>query len=59
MAKATKEEADYTRCGTEAAHCGICTMFRRPDSCTAVQGKISPEGHCKYFEKRKRPSDQS
>src|SRR5512143_2908065 len=31
-AKATKATANY-RLGTQAEHCGICTMFRAPDSC--------------------------
>jgi len=53
--KATKEEARYTRGGTEEKHCGVCTMFRAPDKCTAVEGTISREGYCDYFKKRRLP----
>lgn len=48
--KSTKAQAHY-RNGTEAEHCAICTMFRAPNACTAVQGKISPQVLCDYFEK--------
>ena len=49
MAKDTKEEANY-RMGDETASCAQCTMFRQPESCTEVAGKISPDGLCDYFE---------
>lgn len=55
MEKATQTKAHYTRCGTEAKHCSICTMFRPPDQCTAVAGKISRDGYCDYFKKRRTP----
>lgn len=51
MAKATKQQAHY-RDGTAARHCGLCTMFRPPRSCTAVAGDISPDGVCDYFKRR-------
>ncbi|HEV2303159.1 MAG TPA: NUDIX domain-containing protein [Stellaceae bacterium] len=35
--------------------CEVCTMFRAPDRCTLVEGEISPEGVCDYFEPRKAP----
>lgn len=50
--KMTKGAARY-RVGTNAEHCGICTMFREPNSCTAVSGKIRWMDTCKIFEKRK------
>lgn len=54
MSKATKAVAQYGLHGNEAKHCGICTMFRKPDQCTAVQGKVNANiGICKFFEKRK------
>lgn len=46
--KSTKAEADY-RDGTPAEHCGRCTMFRPPKSCTAVEGVIRFSGVCDYF----------
>lgn len=51
-AKLTKSAARY-HLGTNAEHCGICTMFRHPDSCTAVVGKIRWMDTCKLFERRK------
>jgi len=32
--------------------CGLCTMFRKPSSCTAVMGTISPQGWCKLFKRK-------
>lgn len=52
MAKLSKTDADYTTNGTNAEHCGICNMFRRPDECTAVAGTIRPSGWCRLFEKK-------
>ena len=59
----TKEEADYrepseresdaTEKREDDGDCDDCTMFRKPDRCTLVIGKISPEGVCKYFERKK------
>lgn len=49
--KSSKAVAHY-RQGTEERHCGICTMFREPHSCTAVAGSIAPNGVCDYFKER-------
>jgi len=49
--KASKEEANY-RQGYAEKHCEICTMFRKPDQCTAVKGKISPTALCDYFKRK-------
>lgn len=49
--KATKAEADY-RDGTPEEHCGKCTMFRQPKSCTAVEGVIRYSGVCDYFKSK-------
>jgi hypothetical protein len=46
--KSSKAEADY-RDGTPDEHCGRCTMFRPPHSCTAVDGVIHSYGVCDYF----------
>jgi hypothetical protein len=51
MGKSTKEEANYRK-GTEEEHCGDCTMFREPDSCTAVEGEIKKDDLCEYFKKK-------
>lgn len=51
MAKATKAKARY-RDGNRERHCALCTMFRSPNSCTAVAGDISPGGLCDYFKRK-------
>ena len=49
--KDTKREARYVdRYPVEEDRCRHCTMFRPPHGCTSVQGTISQDGHCKYFE---------
>lgn len=50
-AKAPKATAHY-RLGSNTTRCLLCTMFRSPDSCTAVTGKISPKGLCNYFKRK-------
>lgn len=49
--KATKEKANY-RHGTAGKRCVLCTMFREPKSCTAVEGDISPADLCDYFKRK-------
>lgn len=51
LVKATKEAADY-RPGSDGTKCKNCTMFIPPASCSAVQGKISPQGLCDYFRRK-------
>lgn len=51
VTKVAKATAHY-RVGTQTEHCGICTMFRSPSSCTAVEGKIRWMDNCDYFEKK-------
>lgn len=46
--KASKEEAGYVA-DSPTRQCHTCTMFRAPEACTAVKGKISPAGHCNYY----------
>lgn len=47
----SKKDADYRK-GTPAEHCGNCTMFRPPKSCTLVEGVITFGGVCDYFKKK-------
>lgn len=49
--KATQEEVNY-RAGNSERRCELCTMFRPPSSCTAVQGEISPQGDCDLFKRK-------
>ena len=32
--------------------CSNCSLFQEPDGCTLVDGKISPEGWCKFWVKK-------
>jgi hypothetical protein len=48
--KKTKEETNY-RTGNSRRRCGICTMFVKPDGCTAVSGIIRPFGDCDLYER--------
>lgn len=48
--KKSKAEAIYVKHPVNDDECSFCTMFRAPGSCTLVEGVISPNGHCKYFE---------
>jgi hypothetical protein len=45
-----QDEAEYVAHPVDGERCGICTMFRAPDTCTLVRGDISARGHCRYFE---------
>ena len=49
--KATKLEAKYQASPKGGEACKECSMYRAGGRCTAVEGRISPNGHCKYFER--------
>ena len=46
----SKEEADYQNHPRGEKRCELCSMFRAPDKCTLVKGRISPRGYCRWFE---------
>ena len=48
--KSSKEEVNYQNEPKGKAKCSNCSMFRPPSSCTAVSGKIYPNGWCKLHE---------
>ena len=52
MAKTSKDGAQYIVYTPKKEKCKACSMFRSPASCTLVKGIISPQGHCKYWEKK-------
>ncbi len=45
----TKDKADYVR-EAKKEFCKDCVMFLKPNKCSLVEGDISPQGHCKYWE---------
>lgn len=47
--KGTKEQAGYQPIPKNGQKCINCTMWRDPDRCTAVAGKIDPNGWCKWY----------
>ena len=51
MTRVSQDYADYGR-GVKAHHCGICRHFEKPDGCAIVAGKISPDGGCRFFQKK-------
>lgn len=51
--KASKEDAHYQSFPRGIQCCARCTMFRPPHDCTAVEGDVSRDGWCKFFERRK------
>ena len=54
--KSTKAEAKYQAMPRNGQRCDHCTMWRPPHGCSAVAGKIAPNGWCSYY-KRSHRSD--
>jgi hypothetical protein len=46
----TQQEAHYQPAPKNGVRCAFCTFFRPPAGCTVVQGVISPQGWCKFFD---------
>lgn len=46
--KLTKAQVSYGP-GKPDEHCGICIHFRRPSSCTIVEGDIDWRDWCRKF----------
>jgi hypothetical protein len=51
--KISKTEARYQDYPKAAKWCERCSMFRRPDTCTLVEGDINRLGYCKHWEANK------
>src|SRR5258708_6643552 len=50
--KSSKAAAVYVNHPVNDHQCSECTMFQKPSSCTAVEGTISSEGHCKFWDEK-------
>jgi hypothetical protein len=48
--KMSQIEAEYQPGPKNGLSCAACTLFRPPRSCEVVQGDISPDGWCKFFD---------
>jgi hypothetical protein len=48
--KFSKTAADYQDVPKNGLTCAACSLFRPPQSCAVVEGDISPNGWCKFFD---------
>jgi anaerobic selenocysteine-containing dehydrogenase len=48
-AKASQAGAQYQSTPKDGQSCAMCQLFRPPQACQVVAGKISSAGWCKYF----------
>jgi hypothetical protein len=46
----TKAQFKYQlKPGPKGQKCGACSLFKAPNACSVVKGKISPNGYCIAF----------
>ena len=50
--KVSKTAAGYQDAPKGRERCGRCEMFQAPMSCSAVLGRVSAQGWCRYYEAR-------
>lgn len=48
--KMTQKQAAYQEAPKGNQQCDKCKLFQAPNACSAVEGKISPNGWCKLFQ---------
>jgi hypothetical protein len=48
--KMSQADAAYQDRPKSGLTCAACTLFRPPRSCEVVEGDISPNGWCKFFD---------
>jgi hypothetical protein len=48
--KTSQAGAEYRDRPKNGLTCAACSLFRRPRSCEVVDGDISPNGWCKFFD---------
>ena len=48
--KVSQADAAYQDRPKNGLTCAACTLFRPPRSCEVVEGDISPNGWCKFFD---------
>jgi high potential iron-sulfur protein len=51
-AKMSQPSVSYQDSPKGDQKCSNCSLFQEPDGCTLVDGKISPEGWCKFWVKK-------
>jgi hypothetical protein len=42
----TKAQFKYVAKSTSSKKCSGCSLFKAPNACSVVKGKISPNGYC-------------
>lgn len=52
IAKVTQKGAGYQAAPKDDQKCSTCALFKAPDSCTLVDGAISPDGWCRLYAKK-------
>jgi hypothetical protein len=48
--KLSKSAAGYQDMPKDGLTCAACSLFRAPRSCEVVEGNISPNGWCRFFD---------
>jgi hypothetical protein len=48
--KMSQSDAEYQETPKSGLTCAACSLFRPPRSCEIVQGDISPNGWCRFFD---------
>jgi hypothetical protein len=48
--KVSQADAEYQNRPENGLTCAACSLFRQPRSCEIVEGDISPNGWCKFFD---------
>ena len=51
-AKMTQKAAGYQPGPKDDQKCAGCALFKGPDTCTLVDGQVSPDGWCRFFAKK-------
>jgi hypothetical protein len=52
IAKMAQKAAGYIDKSKNDQKCSNCALFKTPDSCTLVDGSISPDGWCRFYSKK-------
>jgi hypothetical protein len=52
IAKMAQKAAGYQDKPKGDQSCANCTLFKAPDSCTLVDGTITPGGWCRFYAKK-------
>jgi hypothetical protein len=51
-AKMAQKSVEYQDTPKGDQECSNCSLFQEPNSCTLVDGEISPKGWCKFWVKK-------